>query len=237
MPLHCFQFSQKHKTHDLAVGACFDPRGRLTDPHSDPQAFGHAISFSGLAFASVFGRKTLCALLDVAGAWGPPVRQMAIPRSLVGTVLRHLFFQKHGPCFFKNTDPVFSKTRTLFFEKHGPCFFKNMGPVFSKKWVQKLEKNGAASWGILEVHISRFSVAKTIAGRGLFCANFLGFLHIFGLRWWERRRSYFGKKSFHISAEKHSIFPQKVVSHFLKKALHISPKKHSIFPQKCTLYF
>ena len=140
-------------------------------------------------------------------------------------------------CFSRNTDPVFSKTRTLFFQKHGSSFFKNMGPVFSKKWVQKLEKNGAASWGILEVHISRFSVAKTIAGRGLFCANFLGFLHIFGLRWWERRRSYFGKNSFHISAKKHFIFPQKVVSHFLKKAFHISPKKHSIFPQKCTLYF
>ena len=146
MPLHCFQFSQKHKTHDLAVGACFDPRGRLTDPHSDPQAFGHAISFSGLAFASVFGRKTLCALLDVAGAWGPPVRQMAIPRSLVGTVLRHLFFQKHGPCFSRNTDPVFSKTRTLFFQKHGPCFLKNVDPVFSKTWVQFFQKSGSRNW-------------------------------------------------------------------------------------------
>jgi hypothetical protein len=178
-------------------------------------------------------------LCVVKRCWGlgSPCPKMAMRRSLVGRVLKHLLFQKRGPCFFKNTYPIFSKTWILFFQKHGPCFFKNTDPKIGEKRCCNVGGFGEFSWGDFGGLYFTIFGCKSFAGRGLFRAISLVFLHNFGPRCWGRRRLHFGTNSFYISAKNHFIFPQKAVSYFLKKAFHIPPKKHYIFPTKYTLYF
>ena len=131
---------------------------------------------------------------------GSPCPKMAMRRSLVGRVLKNT-------CFSRNADPVFSKTWTLFFQKHGPCFFKNTDPKIGEKRCCNVGGFGEFSWGGFGSLYFAIFGCELFAGRGLFRAISLGFLHNFGPRCWERRRLHFGKKSFYISAKKHFISP------------------------------